>query len=90
MAKMGKGKLARIFESGEAELTTAGFPRMLPANLIVCPIERAPVTTFGVDVVGCPLGSPIMREGFTTNTGPILSRHDTSGQRHVLGLRNNV
>ena len=75
MATMGTGKLARKRAHGEPEPTMAGFPEIVPANLIVSPIESAPIAAFGL-VHGRPLGSSIMREGFTTDTGPLPTWHD--------------
>ena len=75
MAKMGTGKLARKHESGEGQLPNAGFPEVLPVNLITSPIEKAQVAAFGVGTE-CPLGIPIMREGFTTDTGILPSSCD--------------
>ena len=79
MAKMGTGELARKQESGKAQLSNAGFPEVLPVSLIASPIESVPVTALGVGT-DYPLGDPIMREGFTTDTGLLPPPHDLNGQ----------
>ena len=79
MAKMGTGKLTQKQKSGKAQLFNAGFPGVLPVNLIVNPVESAPVTALGLGIY-CPLGSSIMREGFTTDTGILLSSYYLDNQ----------
>ena len=81
MAKMGTGKLTRQGDSGEAGLKAAGFPQMIPANLIVNPVARAPIATFGVNAFGNPLSRSIMPEGFMTDTGVLPSSNDATGQQ---------
>ena len=79
MAKMGTGELAQKKGSGETQLSDAGFPILPPVNLITSPIESAPVTAIGVGA-NCNLGSSIMREGFTTETGILPSPYNLNGQ----------
>lgn len=79
MAKMGTGELARKKGSGEAQLSDAGFPMLLPINLITSPIEITAVKAIGVGV-NYDLGSSIMPEGFTTDTGLLPSQYDLNGQ----------
>ena len=78
MAKMGTGELARKKGSGETQLPDAGFPILLPVNLITSPIESAPVTAIGVGS-NYNLGSSIMRDGFTTETGLLPSPYNLNG-----------
>lgn len=80
MAKMGTRELAQKKGLGKAQLSNAGFPTVLPVNLIASPIESAPVTAIGVGT-DYPWRGPIMREGFTTDTGFLPSSHDLDGQQ---------
>ena len=77
MAKMGTRGLDRKREPNTTQSSDTGLPESLPVNLIAGQIESAPVT---VRYVGAyyPLGNPIMREGFTTDTGLRLSTYDFS------------
>ena len=77
MAKMGTRGLNRKREPDTAQLSDAGLPEPLPVNLIAGQIESAPVTTRYVGAY-YPSGNPIMREGFTTDTGLLLSTYDFS------------
>ncbi len=72
MAKMGTRGLSRKRETDTDQLSSAGFLGAPPANWVAGPIGSAPVIAryVGVD---CPLGISIMREGFTTYTGLLLS-----------------
>ena len=79
MAKMGTGKLARKHESGEGQLPSAGFPEVMPVNLITSPIESVPVTAVAVGTDHL-LGGTIMREGFTIDTGLFPSSSNINGQ----------
>ena len=59
----------------------AGFPQMIPANLIVNPVAHARIATFGVNAFGNPLSRSIMPEGFMTDTGVLPSSNDATGQQ---------
>lgn len=72
MAALGARKLTRggaaSKKSPDAEASSVG---LLPMNLIISPILVQPIATVGFERPA--LGGAIMREGFTTETGPLTS-----------------
>jgi hypothetical protein len=66
MATLGTREMTRKNPVKSAEKPSAGIG-VMPVNLIANPITVQPASTLGVQT---PIvGTPIMREGFITNTG---------------------
>jgi hypothetical protein len=75
MAALGTREMSKKNPVKSAENPSAGIGS-IPVNLIASPIAVQPVSTLGIQA---PIvGTPIMREGFITNTGLVLSKSDLS------------
>ena len=67
MATMGRRKV----NPGKEPVGLSKQIGTVMANLVVSPIQTTPVATTGFGTAS-PLGAPIMREGFVTDTGFLI------------------
>ena len=76
MATMGKRAVIKIKGMPKSADKSMGGSGPMIVNLICCPIQIQPVATQGFEVP--VLGVPIMREGFITETGFLLTAPENS------------
>jgi hypothetical protein len=81
MATMGQRRLAgNKVLSKHADKTLEAIPAMV-INLVTSPIEIQPIATYGF--LPPTIGGPIMREGFLTETGFLLSSACCSAKQTI-------
>jgi hypothetical protein len=67
MAAMGKRGITGGKTSTKPPEVPSGSPALMTMNLVISPVQIQPVATLGF--TPSPLGVPIMREDFITETG---------------------
>ena len=75
MATLGAREVIRKRHEKSAENPSVGI-ESIPVNLIASPITVQPASTLGVPTPA--FATPIMREGFITNTGLVPTKYDLS------------